>query len=46
MQQPVVIIGIGELGGVFAKAFLKKGHRGMPDNKEDGYRRCRRAHTG
>ncbi len=30
MQQPVVIIGIGELGGVFAGAFLKNGHPVYP----------------
>ena len=25
MNQPIVIIGIGELGGVFAKSFLRNG---------------------
>jgi len=30
MNQPVVIIGIGELGGVFAKAFLHAGHPVYP----------------
>lgn len=25
MNQPIVIVGIGELGGVFAKAFLRNG---------------------
>jgi len=34
MQQPVVIIGIGELGGVFAKTFLKKGHPVYPITRE------------
>jgi hypothetical protein len=30
MNQPIVIIGIGELGGVFAKAFLRAGHPVYP----------------
>lgn len=30
MRQPVVIIGIGELGGVFAKAFLRAGYPVYP----------------
>ena len=30
MNSPVVIIGIGELGGVFAKAFLRNGHPVYP----------------
>ena len=30
MNSPVVIIGIGELGGVFAKAFLQNGHPVYP----------------
>ena len=25
MNQPIVIVGIGELGGVFARAFLRRG---------------------
>ena len=25
MKKPIVIVGIGELGGVFARAFLRKG---------------------
>ena len=25
MKQPIVIVGIGELGGVFARAFLRNG---------------------
>lgn len=39
MYQPIVIIGIGELGGVFARAFLRAGHpvypvtRGMNMNR-------------
>ena len=39
MQPPVAIIGIGELGGVFARAFLRGGHpvypvtRAMPLNR-------------
>jgi len=40
MQQPVVVIGMGELGGVFARGFLRGGYpiypisRGMDMNKE------------
>ena len=30
MQQSIVIIGIGELGGVFAKAFLHNGYPVYP----------------
>jgi ketopantoate reductase len=30
MNQPIVIIGIGQLGGVFARAFLRKGHPVYP----------------
>jgi len=30
MQQPVIIIGVGELGGVFARAFLGKGYPVYP----------------
>lgn len=30
MNPPIVIIGIGELGGVFAKAFLRNGHPVYP----------------
>ena len=30
MKSPIVIIGIGELGGIFAKAFLKSGHPVYP----------------
>jgi hypothetical protein len=30
MKAPIVIIGIGELGGVFARAFLKSGHPVYP----------------
>ncbi len=30
MNQPIVIIGIGELGGVFARAFLRQGHPVYP----------------
>jgi hypothetical protein len=30
MNPPIVIIGIGELGGVFAKAFLRSGHPVYP----------------
>ena len=34
MNQPVVIIGIGELGGVFAKAFLHAGYPVYPVTRE------------
>jgi len=30
MQQPIAIIGVGELGGVFARAFLSAGHPVYP----------------
>ena len=30
MNQPIVIVGIGELGGVFARAFLRKGFQVYP----------------
>lgn len=30
MNQPIVIIGVGELGGVFARAFLRKGYPVYP----------------
>jgi len=30
MNQPIVIVGIGELGGVFARAFLRNGHPVCP----------------
>ncbi len=30
MKSPIVIIGIGELGGIFAKAFLRSGHPVYP----------------
>ena len=30
MNQPIVILGIGELGGVFARAFLRNGHPVYP----------------
>ena len=30
MNQPIVIVGIGELGGVFARAFLRNGHPVYP----------------
>ena len=34
MNQPIVIIGIGELGGVFAKAFLHAGYPVYPVTRE------------
>ena len=33
MNKPVVIIGIGEMGGVFARGFLKSGHPVYPVNR-------------
>ena len=30
MEQPIVIIGIGELAGVIARAFLRNGHPVCP----------------
>lgn len=30
MKQPIIIIGVGELGGVFARAFLRHGHPVVP----------------
>jgi len=35
MKKPVVIIGIGEIGGVFARGFLKLGHPLHPVNRND-----------
>ncbi len=34
MKQPVMIIGMGELGGVFARAFLKAGHPVYPITRD------------
>lgn len=34
MKQPVVIIGIGEMGGVFAKALLRSGHPVFPVTRD------------
>ena len=34
MQPPVAIIGIGELGGVFARAFLRAGHPVFPVTRD------------
>jgi ketopantoate reductase len=35
MKQPVVIIGIGEIGGVLARGFLRCGHPVFPVNRGD-----------
>ena len=35
MKQPVVIIGIGEMGGVFARGFLKAGYPVYPLSRDD-----------
>ncbi len=37
MDKPVGIIGIGEMGGVFARGFLKSGHPVYPVNREMDY---------
>ncbi len=34
MQQPVIIVGIGEIGGVFARGFLKLGHPVYPVTRQ------------
>ncbi len=34
MKKPVIIIGIGEMGGVFARAFLKAGHPVYPVSRQ------------
>lgn len=35
MKKPVVIIGIGEIGGVFARGLLRTGHPLVPVNRND-----------
>jgi hypothetical protein len=35
MKKPVVIIGIGEIGGVFARGLLRSGHPVLPVNRND-----------
>ncbi len=35
MKKPVVIIGIGEIGGVFARGLLRSGHPVIPVNRSD-----------
>lgn len=37
MNKPLVIIGIGEMGGVFARGFLKSGHPVYPVKREMDY---------
>lgn len=34
-QQPIVLIGVGQMGGVFAKAFLAAGHTVVPVGRSD-----------
>lgn len=34
MKKPVIIIGVGEMGGVFARAFLKAGHPVYPVSRQ------------
>ena len=33
MNEPIVLVGIGEMGGVFARAFLRAGHPVYPVNR-------------
>ncbi len=35
MKKPLVIIGIGEIGGVFARGLLRSGHSVVPVNRSD-----------
>ena len=35
MKKPVVIIGIGEIGGVFARGLLRAGYPLVPVNRND-----------
>ena len=35
MKKPVVIIGIGEIGGVFARGLLRSGYPLVPVNRSD-----------
>ena len=35
MKKPVVVIGIGEIGGVFARGLLRSGHPVLPVNRND-----------
>ena len=37
MNKPIVVIGIGEMGGVFARGFLGSGHPVYPVNREMDY---------
>lgn len=39
MKKPVVIIGIGEIGGVFARGLLRSGHPVVPVNRGDDFKR-------
>jgi len=34
MKQPVVLVGIGEMGGVFARGLLRSGHPVHPVTRE------------
>jgi len=34
MKKPIIIIGVGEMGGVFARAFLKEGHPVYPVSRQ------------
>lgn len=34
MKKPIIIIGVGEMGGVFARAFLKAGHPVYPVSRQ------------
>ena len=34
MKEPIVLIGVGEMGGVFARGFLKLGYPVIPVTRE------------
>jgi len=40
MNRPIVLIGIGEMGGVFARGFLKSGYPVYPVNRDMDYARA------
>ena len=42
-KKPVVVIGMGEMGSVFARAFLKQGHPVYPVNRHTDIRKVARA---
>src|SRR3972149_8917401 len=40
LKEPVVIIGIGEIGGVFARSFLRAGYPVCPITREMNLQQC------